>query len=94
MWQILQYSFLGYIHLGESNRKIPTGENKTTIDWKAFAEMVKEIGFDGPMIMEPFVLNTSPSAKSVSLWRPLKDANDIDGLVNDAAKGVKYLKSL
>lgn len=44
--------------------------------------------------MEPFVLDTSASAKSVSLWRTIKAADDIDGLVADAAAGVKYLKSL
>ena len=85
---------LGYIHLGESNRKIPTGEKKTTIDWEAIAETINDIGFEGPMVMEPFVLSTSPSARAVSLWRGLKDEKDIDTLVNDAAKGVKYLKSL
>lgn len=86
--------YLGYIHIGESNRKIPNGERKTNIDWKAIAETIQEIGFQGPLVMEPFVLNTSASAKSVSLWRTIKEADDIDGLVADAAAGVKYLKSL
>lgn len=86
--------YLGYIHIGESNRRIPTGEKKTNIDWEAIAETIKEIGFEGPLVMEPFVLDTSASAKSVSLWRRIKAADDIDGLVADAAAGVKYLKSL
>lgn len=86
--------YLGYIHIGESNRKIPNGERKTNIDWKAIAETIQEIEFQGPLVMEPFVLNTSVSAKSVSLWRTIKEADDIDGLVADAAAGVKYLKSL
>lgn len=86
--------YLGYLHIGESNRKIPNGEKKTNIDWEAIAETIKEIGFDGPLVMEPFVLDTSKSAKSVSLWRAIKDPDDIDGLVADAAAGVKYLKSL
>ena len=86
--------YLGYIHLGESNRKIPTGKKKTTIDWEEIADTINEIGFEGPMVMEPFVLDKSPSAKSVSLWRPLKDGADINGLVADAAAGVAYLASL
>lgn len=86
--------YLGYIHIGESNRRIPTGEKKTNIDWEAIAETIKEIDFQGPLVMEPFVLDTSASAKSVSLWRRIKAADDIDGLVADAAAGVKYLKSL
>ena len=89
-----EIGYLGYIHIGESNRRIPTGEKKTNIDWEAIAETIKEIGFEGPLVMEPFVLDTSASAKSVSLWRRIKAADDIDGLVADAAAGVKYLKSL
>ncbi len=86
--------YLGYIHIGEANRKIPTGEKKTNIDWEAIAKTLEDIGYDGPLVMEPFVLDQSKSAKSVSLWRKIKDAEDIDGLVADAAAGVKYLKSL
>ena len=44
--------------------------------------------------MEPFVLESSSSAKSVSLWREIKDGTNIDGLVADAAAGVKFFKSL
>lgn len=86
--------YLGYLHIGESNRKIPNGERKTNIDWEAIAQTIHEIGYDGPLVMEPFVLDTSASAKSVSLWRTMKNAEDIDGLTADAAAGVKYLKSL
>lgn len=86
--------YLGYLHIGESNRKIPNGERKTNIDWEAIAQTIHEIGYDGPLVMEPFVLDTSASAKSVSLWRTMKNAEDIDGLTADAAAGVRYLKSL
>lgn len=48
----------------------------------------------GLTVMEPFVLNQSSSAKSVSLWRTIKEAADIDGLIQDAAQGAAYLKSL
>ena len=86
--------YLGYIHVGESNRKIPTGKKKTNIDWESIAKVFNETGFECPFVMEPFVLNKSASAPSVSLWRKIKDAEDIDGLVKDAAEGVRYLKSL
>ena len=86
--------YLGYIHLGESNRRIPTGKKKSNIDWNAISKTIDEIGFEGPLVMEPFVLHQSSSAKSISLWRKMKEADDIEGLVNDAATGVKYLKNL
>lgn len=85
--------YLGYIHIGESNRKIPVGDKKTNIDWKAIARTIDEIGYDGPLVMEPFVLQKSASAKSISLWRKIKDEN-VEGLVQDAAAGVKFFKSL
>lgn len=86
--------YLGYIHIGESNRKIPNGKKKTNIDWEAIAATIKGIGYDGPLVMESFVLASSSSAKSVSLWREIKDGTNIDGLVADAAAGVKFLKNL
>lgn len=85
--------YLGYIHIGESNRKIPAGGQKT-IPWQAIADVIAKIGFDGPLVMEPFVLNHSPAVFDISLWRPMKDEHDIDGLTADAAAGVKYLYSL
>ena len=86
--------YLGYIHIGESNRKIPTGRKKTNIDWEAIAEVLKRIEYKNPLVMESFVLDTSSSAKSVSLWRKMKDSADINGMVLDAVEGVKYLRSL
>lgn len=86
--------YLGYLHIGESNRRIPTGEKKGNIDWEAIAATIKDVGFEGPLVMEPFVLDKSTSAKSISLWRTIKEADDIPGLVADAAAGVDYLKSL
>ena len=68
--------------------------SRTNIDWKAIAATIKDIGYEGPFIMEPFVLESSSSAKSISLWRAIKDGTDIDGLVADAAAGVKFFKSL
>lgn len=85
---------LGYIHVGESNRRIPTGTKKSNIDWQAIAQSVKSCGYDGPFVMEPFVLAKSPLAFSVSLWRAFREPEDIAGLKKDAAAGVKYLKSL
>lgn len=85
---------LGYLHLGESNRRIPTGKKKSNIDWSAIAKVIHEIKFNGPMVMEPFVLSQSPLAESVSLWRTIKEAEDIKGLVTDAKDGADYLRNL
>lgn len=86
--------YLGYIHVGESNRRIPTGEKKSNIDWRAIAQTVKEINYEGPFVMEPFVLDKSPSVKSISLWRTIRKGDEIDVLVSDAKKGSAWLKSL
>ena len=85
---------LGYLHLRESNRRIPTGKKKSNIDWSAIAKVIHEIKFNGPMVMEPFVLSQSLSAESVSLWRTIKEEEDIKGLVTDAKDGADYLRNL
>lgn len=89
-----EHGYLGYIHIGESNRKIPNGKMKTNIDWEAIAIVLKAIDYKGPLVMEPFVLADSSSAKSVSLWREIKDGRNIDGLVADAAAGVQFFRDL
>lgn len=58
-------------------------KRKQTLTGKQSQRTIKDIGYEGPFIMEPFVLESSSSAKSISLWRAIKDGTDIDGLVAD-----------
>lgn len=85
---------LGYIHFGESNRRIPTGAKKSNIDWQAFAAAIKSCGYENPLVAESFVLANSPLAFNVSLWREMKSSADTQAMIDEATAGAKFMRQL
>ena len=75
-----------YVHLSESDRGVPgTG----TIDWNDCFKGLKEIGFDGDLVMESFITLPPEIAAALSVWRPVaKDRHEV------LEKGVPFLKGL
>jgi D-psicose/D-tagatose/L-ribulose 3-epimerase len=60
-----------YLHLSESDRSIP-GKGGT-IDWDGFFRAVKDTGFEGDLVIEPF-LTVAPEVRfKLCIWRPLAD---------------------
>ncbi|HKJ85332.1 MAG TPA: sugar phosphate isomerase/epimerase family protein [Spirochaetia bacterium] len=63
------------LHVGETNRKppglgrMPWGEIRTALD---------TIGFDGPLVMEPFVVPGGTIGRNVGVWRELMPGADLD----------------
>lgn len=49
---------LGHFHVGERNRKPPGSTNSQP--WKEMAGALKQIGYQGAVVMEPFVLTPAP----------------------------------
>lgn len=84
---------IGCIHIGESNRRLPTGES-SNIDWHAFADAVRSSGYKGPLVMEPFELATTPAASKVCIWRGFADPENVDAMVARARQSVDYLRAL
>lgn len=78
--------YLSAFHLGETNRKtpgtgrMPWGEIKTALD---------DIGFDGPLVMEPFVMKGGQVGRDIGVWRDIVENPDLDALATDAAKFVR-----
>lgn len=82
---------LGHLHVGESNRRVP-GVGMTDMDWDGIASAVNAAGYQGAMVMEPFVLVTAHNAKRTHVWRDLSDGADINRLVQDARTGGHFLR--
>ena len=58
--------YLGYVHVCESQRGIPgTG----LVPWKEFFTAIKEIGYDGPMVIESFDPGFEKTNRLCSIWR-------------------------
>ncbi len=69
-------------HACSSDRGTP-GEDH--LPWPAIAAVLRETGFDGPVVIEAFTPKIKEIARAVSLWRPLaasEDALATDGLAH------------
>ena len=77
---------LASLHLGEPNRKppgmgrMPWGEIKTALD---------DIGYSGPLVMEPFINQGGSVGRSIGVWREMIKNPDLDVLAEKAAAFVK-----
>ncbi|AEV30145.1 sugar phosphate isomerase/epimerase [Sphaerochaeta pleomorpha str. Grapes] len=75
-------SHLKALHIGETNRK-PVGLGRQP--WKEIRSALDAIGFDGPLVEEPFVLPGGQVGQDISVWRNLFDNPDLDKLAADSA---------
>jgi D-psicose/D-tagatose/L-ribulose 3-epimerase len=71
-------------HACGSDRGTP-GEDH--LDWAGIVQALKDIQYDGPVVIESFTTEITEIAKAVSLWRPLAESQDAL-----AANGLKFLK--
>ena len=81
---------LGHFHVGEANRRPPHPNGR--IDWNAIGEALRDIGYDGYVVMEPFVLQGGQVGKDISIWRDMSHGAGEDSLDADAAASVAYLR--
>jgi D-psicose/D-tagatose/L-ribulose 3-epimerase len=66
---------LGHFHTGESNRK-PPGRGR--IPWKEIGAALKEIGFTGWVVMEPFLMPGGEIGRDIRVNRELMPQADLD----------------
>lgn len=83
-------SYLGHLHTGEGNRKVP---GKGHLPWREICEALEDIGYDGAGVMEPIVRSDVPSAHAFRLWRMLADGGEA-ALDRDAAEAASFLRML
>ena len=79
-------SYLSAFHLGEANRKMPgTGR----MPWSEIKKALDDIGFDGPMVMEPFVMPGGQVGRDIGVWRDIVKDPDLDAMASTSAAWVK-----
>lgn len=75
---------LGHFHACGSDRGTP-GNDHT--DWKSIAKALKDIRYDGHVVIESFTSDVKVIARAAAIWRRIEPTqNEI------AVKGVKFLK--
>jgi D-psicose/D-tagatose/L-ribulose 3-epimerase len=68
------------LHSCENDRGAPGSGN---VDWDGVAQALKDINFDGPVVIESFTTTVETIARAAAIWRPLgptQDAIAYDGL--------------
>ena len=79
-------SLLGHFHACENDRGIPgTGH----VDWPGIRDALREIGYDGPVVIESFTPGAVEIAKAAAIWRPLAPSQD-----ELARQGARFLRDL
>lgn len=83
---------LGHFHVGENNRKLP-GQGHM-IPWEKIGKALAEVGYDGPVVMEPFVIHGGEVGRDIRIWRDLKTDCSEEILDQEAAESVRYLRAV
>lgn len=73
---------LGHFHTGECNRMVP-GQGR--MPWREIRDALKAIGYDGTVVMEPFVIPGGTVGKDIKIWRNL--VSDVSEAALDEAAG-------
>ena len=74
--------YLGYVHVCENNRGIPgTGQ----VPWREFFTALKEVGYQGPLVIESFDPGFEELNRLCAIWRKFADTGEelaVKGLAN------------
>jgi D-psicose/D-tagatose/L-ribulose 3-epimerase len=75
---------VGHIHASASDRGTPGNDN---VDWPFIARALKDIQYDGAVVIESFTQDVKVIARAAAIWRKIEpNRNDI------ASQGLIFLK--
>ena len=75
-----------HLHACENDRGVPgTGQ----VRWNEIAKALKDINYQGPVVIESFTNQVKEIARAVCIWREIAPSQDAI-----AAQGLKFLKSI
>ncbi len=80
--------YLNAMHLGEPNRK-PPGSGR--MPWIEIRNALNDVGFDGPLVMEPFVKSGGTVGRNIGVWRDLMPGADLD---EEAAASAVFVRNM
>jgi D-psicose/D-tagatose/L-ribulose 3-epimerase len=77
---------LFYLHACENDRGVPgTGQ----VHWDEVAKALKDVHYDGPVVIESFASQVKEIARAVCIWREIAPSQDAI-----AEQGLKFIKTL
>jgi len=75
---------LGHLHACGSDRGTPGNDH---IDWKSIAKALKDIRYDGDVVIESFTTDVKVIARAAAIWRTIEPTRD-----EIAVKGLQFLR--
>ena len=79
-------SRIGHFHACENNRGVPGAGH---VPWTDVAQALKDINYNGPIVIESHTIKVKSIPRAASVWRPLAPTQDAI-----AYDGLKFLKQL
>lgn len=80
---------IGHFHLGEPNRK-PPGTGR--MPWDEIFGALKQIAYDGTIVMEPFVRQGGQVGRDIALWRDLSGGATDEEMDQAAKKALNFVR--
>jgi D-psicose/D-tagatose/L-ribulose 3-epimerase len=80
---------LGHLHVGENNRRVP---GKGMLPWHEIGTALRQIGYDGAVVMEPFVTMGGGIGSDIKVWRDLSENADEAKLDDDARRSLAFCR--
>ncbi len=88
---LLAGSRLGHFHVGENNRRVP---GKGGFPWYEIGMALRAIGYQGNIVMEPFVRSGGTIGSDIKIWRDLSCGAALEQLDQDARNSVAFLRNV
>jgi D-psicose/D-tagatose/L-ribulose 3-epimerase len=77
---------LAHFHACGCDRGAPGGDQ---IPWPRIASALRDVGYDGPLVIESFTIENQAIARAAAIWRPLAPTQDAI-----ATEGLSFLRGL
>ncbi len=77
---------LMHLHACENDRGAPGSGN---VDWDGVVQALRDIHYDGPVVIESFTPDVKSIARAAAIWRPLAESSDAL-----AIEGLSFLREL
>jgi len=81
--------YLGHLHVGENNRKVP---GKGHLPWDEIGKALRDVRYDRGVVMEPFVLNGGQVGDDIKVWRDLSGKANEAKMDKDIKESLTFLK--
>ena len=81
---------VAHVHVGEANRMLP---GQGHMDWAEIGKALRDINYDGKVVMEPFLLTGGEVGPAIKVWRDLSAGADAEKMDEMMATAVAFLRS-